>query len=93
MYPERKAMANHDELMAQIAADELADSLEHQTKMSVIDYARARNEQPQLIYYYIRTGKIETVYCDCGRKVVDIKKADDFLRLRDEKAKKKAGGV
>lgn len=90
-------MPNHDELMAQIAADELGDQLElaaeGQSKMSVVEYARAKGEQPQLLYYYIRTGKIAIERCICGRKVIDVAGADAFLAERDKKAAKKAGGV
>jgi hypothetical protein len=86
-------MPNHDELMAQMAADELQDRLELTSKMSVVEYARAKGEQPQLLYYYIRTGKIEVERCICGRKVIDVKSADAFLAERDRKAAAKAGGV
>lgn len=90
-------MQNHDELMRQMAEDDLADELaaaqEGIAKMSVVEYARAKKEQPQLIYYYIRSGKIKQEVCVCGRKVIDVASADAYLKERDEKAKKKAGGV
>ena len=86
---------NMDEAIARMAAeDELDAAREGLTSMTVIEYARARNIQPQLIYYYIRTGKIEQKPCgECGRKVIDVKTADDYLTVKDAEARKKAGGV
>ena len=90
-------MPNHDELMKQMAEDDLRDELEAAaegvTKMTVVEYAKAKGEQPQLIYYYIRRGYIKQELCVCGRKVIDVAGANAFLTERDEKAKKKAGGV
>jgi len=90
-------MSNHDELMAQIAADELQDQLElaedGRTKMSVVEYARAKGKQPQLLYYYVRTGRIKVESCVCGRKVIDVVSANEFLAEQDKKAREKAGGV
>jgi hypothetical protein len=88
---------NHDELMRQMAEDDLADELEAAgqglAKMSVREYAKAKDMQPQLLYYYIRTGKIAVETCVCGRKVIDVNSANDFLEERDKKAKAKAGGI
>jgi hypothetical protein len=79
--------SNHDELMRRIHQDELEDQAAHQSKMTPTDYARARRMQAQLVYYYIRTGKIKDETCICGRRVIDIKDADTFFRAKD-KAKK-----
>lgn len=73
-------MANHDELMRQMEADELQDKAEHVTKLTPVEYAKLRpGLQPQLVYYYIRNGKIKPEVCICGRKVIDIKAADEFF--------------
>jgi hypothetical protein len=86
---------NGDDLEAAILADELADAhelaLEGSIKMSVREYAKYKSKvtgtivQPQLIYYYIRTGKIKEEPCICGRKVIDVKSADEFFAKRDAK--------
>jgi hypothetical protein len=78
-------MANHDELMRQMEDDEFNDKASHLTKMSPMEYARARNMQAQLVYYYIRTGKIADEKCICGRRVIDIKEADAFFRSKEKK--------
>jgi len=77
---------NFDELQKQIEADELADGIEagQLLLMSVADYAKARDMKPQLIHYYIRKGKIVPVLCECGRKCVEVKEADDFLAGRSK---------
>jgi hypothetical protein len=81
-------MANFDELKRQIEQDELEDQLdvalqgnngEHGSKMTVIDFARARKMQPQLVYYYIKTHKLDQEKCICGRWVIDVQKATDFF--------------
>jgi hypothetical protein len=70
--------------------DELTDQLEAARSgivmMSVREYAKVRGVEPQLIYYYIRTGKISQDACPCcGRKVIDVGSADEFFRQRDAK--------
>jgi hypothetical protein len=61
------------------------------TKMSVIEYARYKSRvtgtkvQPQLVYYYLRTGKIKEEICICGRKVIDVQSADEYFAKRDAK--------
>ena len=88
-----------DELYEQILADELEDAhqlaLTGQVKMSVIEYAKWRSKktgelvQAQLIYYYIRTGKIKQENCICGRKVIDVKSADTFFAHQEAKRRAK----
>lgn len=59
-----------------------------QTKMPVTEYARKRGLQAQLVYYYIRTGKLPDEDCICGRRVVDVKAADTFFKaLKQKKVK------
>ena len=82
-------MANFDELKRQIEQDELEDQLEvalegnngeHGSKMTVIDFARARKMQPQLVYYYInKAHKLKQEKCICGRWVLDVKEATEFF--------------
>lgn len=56
------------------------------TKMSPMEYARARKMQPQLVYYYIRTGKIDQGDCICGRRVIDVAEADAFFEAKGKKS-------
>lgn len=94
---------NFDELARQIEADELRDQIDvvlngeetdaHQTKMTVIDYARARGLQPQLVYYYVRTNKIKQEKCVCGRWVIDIVGAEEFFNDLEKKRAEKRSGV
>jgi hypothetical protein len=53
--------------------------------MSVADYAQARGKKPQLIHYYIRTGKLIPDECECGRTCVNVEEADLFFKEREEK--------
>lgn len=54
-------------------------------KMSPREYVQSRQKQweklsPQLVYYYIRSGKIEGETCVCGRLVIDVDKVDLFFK-------------
>jgi hypothetical protein len=49
------------------------------------EYAAANDMSPQLVYYYIRNG-LPKKYCECGRLVVKVKEADEWLRTRKAKA-------
>lgn len=89
---DERFFANPDELQAAIEADELQDKLElaadGTVKMSVREYAKARSLQPQLVYYYIRRGKIEQKPCgECGRKVINVQQADAIFLKADDSAK------
>jgi hypothetical protein len=87
-------MANADEeIRRMMAEDELDAAREGITKMTVIEYGRARGILPQLIYYHVRTGKIKQELCVCGRKVIDVAGADAFFAEKEEADHKKAGGV
>lgn len=90
-------MANMDELAEQMKRDELEDLHEQASqglaKMSVREYAKLKGEQPQLIYYYIRTGKIQEEPCICGRKVIDVASADAFMEERERVRAKRVGGI
>lgn len=77
-----------DDLQRMIEEDELLDQMEL-GKMSPIEYARAKGIQPQLVYYYIRSGHIKVEVCVCGRKVIDVPSADAYLADKGQKEKVK----
>lgn len=83
------SIRNAEDLEAAILADELADAheaaLDGTVKMSVREYAKFKKMQPQLIYYYLRTGKIKEEACICGRKVIDVASADEFFAKAEAK--------
>ncbi|HVI79001.1 MAG TPA: hypothetical protein VM715_12730 [Candidatus Acidoferrum sp.] len=64
-----------EELLAAMERDE-ADGA---TKLSPREYALMRGKRPQLVYYYIRTGKLSLEKCICGRNVIDVEAADAFF--------------
>ena len=45
------------------------------------EYARLRHFTPQNIYHHIRQKHIEVELCRCGRKVIDVKKTDEYFGL------------
>lgn len=67
---------NIDELIEQMQADELADA----PLITPVNYAKMRPISPQLVFYAIRTKKIPVEVCNCGRRCIDIKKADNYYR-------------
>lgn len=75
-----------DELRKLMEEDELADQAEF-GKLSVREYAKLKGIQPQLMYYYIRSGHIKVEPCVCGRKVIDVASADAYLSEKEAKAK------
>lgn len=86
---------NADELQALIEGDELQDKLDIAVngdpefgpppKMSVREYARLKGLQPQLVYYYIRRGYIKEEPCsECGRKVIDVISAEEYLASKEK---------
>jgi uncharacterized protein (DUF39 family) len=83
---------NFDELKKLIEQDEL-EVEGHDAKMTVIDYARARKMQPQLVYHYIRSGRLKQEKCVCGRWVLDVKGAEEFFEALEAKRKAKQSGV
>lgn len=85
---------NTDDIIAKMRADDLRDKLEAAhgdgiTKMSVREYALAHGIQPQLMYYYVRQGYVEQEPCICGRMVIDVKSADEYLAKKAEKDAKR----
>lgn len=61
---------------------ELEDQAQEVGKLSPREFAKLIGVAPQMVYYYIRTGKIELEYCICGRKVVDVKLATNVFESR-----------
>jgi hypothetical protein len=70
-----KVARNVDELAAMIEADDLADA----QKLTPREYGRMRGISPQLVYYHLRVGNLDRETCICGRKVIDVKLADEFF--------------
>lgn len=71
----------YDDIEALVAAmerDELADA----TCLSPRDFAKTIGVSPQLVYYYIRTGKIKGIVCQCGRKVINVDEARTVFESR-----------
>lgn len=75
---------NHDELQKLMEEDELRDGIElgQLSLMSVADYAKARGMKPQLLHYYLRKGKLEADFCECGRKCIRVEEADAFFKAK-----------
>lgn len=83
---------NTDELLQQMSADE--KPLAEIGLATPRDYARLRPDlvdSAQLVYYYIRTGKLIPQTCNCGRRVISIEAADELftglLKKRQAKVK------
>lgn len=55
------------------------DEAEGASKLSPREYALLRGKKPQIVYYYIRRGKIKMEQCICGRNVIDVEAADKFF--------------
>jgi hypothetical protein len=75
---------NTDELVAQMERDELADA----ALLTPRDFAKVIGVQPQLVYYYIRTKKLDVVVCQCGRKCVNVEAATKFFNERNQEVRK-----
>ena len=56
--------------------------------LPIRDYAKYKGLAPQLVYYYIRTKKIETNLCQCGRKIINVRDADAALTRSKEDRRK-----
>ena len=56
------------------------DDKESQRLITPVAYGKLRGIAPQQIYYHIRTKKLETEVCDCGRRCIRIEDADELLR-------------
>jgi hypothetical protein len=67
---------NTDELIKLMAADEAGDA----PLITPVNYAKIRPIASQLVYYAIRTHKLQTAICNCGRKCINKQDADDYYR-------------
>lgn len=74
-----------DDIEEQIKRDELEDQAEIVGQLTPREYAQLRGMAPQLVYYYIRQGVLETFLCLCGRKVINVAKSDQALAERKDK--------
>ncbi len=72
----RKHQENIDEFIERLKRDEVED----QPLISPVDYSKIRPITAQLVYYRIRSGKIKTQVCNCGRTCINKKEADEFFR-------------
>lgn len=75
---------NLDEVIAQMELDELSDA----PLLSPRNFAKLVGVAPQLVYYYLRTGKIEYTVCNCGRKCVDVASTRKFFESRNHQVRK-----
>jgi hypothetical protein len=50
--------------------------------LSPCSYAKIRPVSGPQVYGWIRTGQLNSKYCDCGRKVINVAEADDLLRQK-----------
>jgi hypothetical protein len=74
---------NFDQFLERVKQDELSDA----EKLSPREYVQLRRKlypklSPQLVYYYIRNGKLKDETCICGRRVIDVAEADAFFEER-----------
>lgn len=58
---------------------DLEDQVETVGKLTPREYARLRYMTPQNVHYHIRNKHIEVEICVCGRKVIDVQKADEYF--------------
>jgi hypothetical protein len=73
---------NTDEVQALIELDELSDA----RLLTPRDFAKLYGCAPQLVYYYIRTKKLDIIVCDCGRKCVEVEAARKFMDNRGKES-------
>ena len=50
--------------------------------MPIRAYAEYREVRPQLVYYWLRRGYIVDEVCACGRRIIDVTRADKALASR-----------
>jgi len=67
---------NTDELEERMKLDELEDS----PLISPVKFAKIRPITPQLVYYAIRTRKLQIYICNCGERRISMEEADDYFR-------------
>lgn len=67
-----------DKVIEQMELDELSDA----PLLSPRDFAKLIGVAPQLVYYYLRNGRLEYVICNCGRKCIDVASSKEFFENR-----------
>jgi hypothetical protein len=72
-----------DDLEPDFELEDIAEQAREVGKLTPIEYAKLHNISPQLIYYHIRNKHLELEYCICGRKVLDVKTADEYFGPRE----------
>jgi len=70
-----RVAADSDELLRMIEEDEREDA----SILPPVQYARMRGIYPQRVYKALRDKKLETVWCPCGRKCIDVATADEVF--------------
>lgn len=50
--------------------------------MPIRAYAEFKKVRPQLVYYWLRRGYIEDERCACGRRIIDVARANEALSSR-----------
>jgi len=68
---------NADELKRQMELDDLHDA----QKLTPIEYGRLRGISPQRVYYHLKNDHIPLERCLCGKKVIDVKRADEYFQV------------
>lgn len=69
-----------DDFIRQVQEDEARDAVEMFDYVSIGDFARARGVRPQLIHYYLRTGKLTRATCNgCGQLRLITKEANELF--------------
>lgn len=75
--------SNLDDLIRQMQLDEIGDA----PLITPVNYAKIRPRiTPQSVYYRIRTGKLKTQTCNCGRKCISVEEADIIFGFKDTDA-------
>jgi hypothetical protein len=69
--------------------DDIREQAEEVGFLTPREYAKIRGMAPQMVYYYIRNGVLETEHCRCGRRVLDVAKADNDLQAKEEARRSK----
>jgi hypothetical protein len=62
--------------------------MEEPRKLPPIRYAKLRGLYPQKVYAAIRGGFLPEVFCDCGRKSIEVEVADKYFKVGGEEGGK-----
>jgi hypothetical protein len=62
---------------------DIEDQANEVGKLTPREYAKLRFMTPQNVYYHLRKKDgLEIETCICGRKVIDVKKADEYFDIK-----------